>query len=149
MPDKRITPITYLLIAILAMLLLHFLVPGLVLIPMPWNVLGILPLGIGLALNLAADNALRKAGTTVKPFEESRTLVTNGVYRVSRHPMYLGFMLILAGVAILIGSLTPWAIIVIFPILMDRHFIEIEEHMLAERFGQTWQEYKRRTRRWL
>jgi len=63
--------------------------------------------------------------------------------------MYLGFMLILAGVAILIGSLTPWAIIVIFPILMDRHFIEIEEHMLAERFGQTWQEYKRRTRRWL
>lgn len=135
MQDRRVLPLTYLLIAIVAMILVRFLLPGPMIIPTPWNALGIVPLGIGVILNLAADNALRKAQTTVKPFEEPSALVMDGVYQVSRHPMYLGFVLILAGVAILIRSLTPWVIIVIFATLLDRNFIEVEERILEEQFG--------------
>ncbi len=46
-------------------------------------------------------------GTTVKPFEESQALVTGGVFRISRNPMYLGMTLILLGVTLILGSVTP------------------------------------------
>lgn len=49
-----------------------------------------------------------QAGTTVKPFQESTALITDGVFRLSRNPMYLGFVLVLTGIATLLGSLTPW-----------------------------------------
>jgi protein-S-isoprenylcysteine O-methyltransferase Ste14 len=149
MQAKKMLPTTYLLIALIAMLLFHFLLPGVMIIPMPWNALGIIPLGVGLIINLAADSLLRKAQTTVKPFEEPSALVTDGVYRLSRHPMYLGFVLILTGIAILLRSLTPWAIVVVFAVLMDRIFIQVEERMLEKRFGPAWQDYKSKTRRWL
>ena len=53
--------------------------------------------------------------------------------------MYLGFVLILLGIAVLLGSLTPWLVIPIFVILIDRVFIQTEERMLAEQFGQAGQ----------
>lgn len=149
MQIQRVMPTTYLLISIVVMLLLHFLLPGTIVIPMPWDILGVVPLGVGLIINLAADNALRKAQTTVKPFEESKALVTDGIYQLSRHPMYLGFVLILAGVAVLVSSLTPWVIVVVFTILVDRIFIQAEERILERRFGQVWWDYKGKTRRWL
>jgi protein-S-isoprenylcysteine O-methyltransferase Ste14 len=149
MKTKQILPPTYVLIALVGMLVLHFTFPGIKLIPLPWNLLGLIPLVIGVALNFIADSAFRRAGTTVKPFQESSALLTDGVYRFSRHPMYLGFVLILIGVAILLGSLTPWVIIPIFAVLMDMVFIQIEERMLGEKFGPAWLEYKKKVRRWI
>jgi len=125
------------------------LLPVTTIIPLPWNVIGIVPLALGIAINIVADNALHKASTTVKPFEESSALVTSGAYRISRHPMYLGFVLILVGVAILLGSLSPCVVILIFVILMDQVFIKVEERMLGAKFGEAWLAYKRQTRRWI
>jgi steroid 5-alpha reductase family enzyme len=102
------------------------------------------PVIAGVALNLVADGAFHRAGTTVKPFQESSALLTDGVYRYSRHPMYLGFVLILIGVAILLGSLTPWVVIPVFAVLMEVVFIRVEERMLAEKFGPAWLAYKKR-----
>jgi protein-S-isoprenylcysteine O-methyltransferase Ste14 len=131
------------------MLILHFVFSGIKLIPLPWNLLGLTPLIAGVALNLIADNSFRRAGTTVKPFQESSALLTDGVYRYSRHPMYLGFVLVFIGVAILLGSLTPWIIIPIFVVLMEVVFIQVEERMLEEKFGSAWLAYKKKVRRWL
>jgi protein-S-isoprenylcysteine O-methyltransferase Ste14 len=116
---------------------------------MPWKLLGLIPLAIGIVLNLLADNALHKRGTTVKPFQESSALVSDSVYGISRHPMYLGFVLMLIGVAILLGTLTPWIIVPIFALLMEFVFIREEEHMLKEKFGPIWLEYAKKVRRWL
>jgi protein-S-isoprenylcysteine O-methyltransferase Ste14 len=149
MKSKQVLPPTYLLVSIVAMVVLHFLLPVTTIIPLPWNVIGIIPLALGIAINIVADSALHKADTTVKPFEESAALVTSGVYRISRHPMYLGFVLILIGVAILVGSLMPYIVIPIFAVLMDRVFIQVEERMLEARFGEAWLGYKRQTRRWI
>jgi protein-S-isoprenylcysteine O-methyltransferase Ste14 len=146
---RKILPTTYLLISIVLMVALHFLIPLVQVIPVPWNILGIVPIVAGVALNLIADSAFRKVRTTVKPFEESSSLVTNGVFRLSRNPMYLGFVLILLGIAIVLGSLTAFAIIPVLAILIDRAFIQAEEGMLEVEFGPAWLEYKAKVRRWI
>jgi protein-S-isoprenylcysteine O-methyltransferase Ste14 len=149
MKVKQIFPTTYLLIALIFMLIFHFVIPITKFIPCPWNLLGLIPLIIGILINILADGALHKANTTVKPFQESSSLVMDSVYGLSRHPMYLGFVLLLIGVAILLSSLSPWVIIPIFIILMDKVFIRIEELMLADKFNTTWQKYKKKVRKWI
>jgi protein-S-isoprenylcysteine O-methyltransferase Ste14 len=146
---KRLLPTTYLLIALIMIVILHFSIPIIRLISLPWNLLGLVPLIIGIAINFAADGALHKAGTTVKPFQESSALITGSVYGISRHPMYLGFVLLLVGAAILLGSLSPWAIILIFIVLMEIIFIRVEEQMLETKFATDWLNYKRKVRKWI
>jgi protein-S-isoprenylcysteine O-methyltransferase Ste14 len=118
-------------------------------IPPPWNLLGLVPLALGVIVNLVADKAFHKANTTVKPFEESSALITHGVFRASRNPMYLGFVLVLIGTAVLMRSLTPYVVVPAFAILIDRMYITVEERMLAEKFGAEWERYRQSTRRWL
>lgn len=146
---KNILPPTYLLIAIVSMVVLHFLAPLASLIPFPWNMLGLIPFVIGVGINMLADNAFKRVNTTVKPYETSTTLITDGVFRVTRNPMYVGFVLILFGIAIFIGSLSPYLIVLLFPIVMEKMFITVEEQMLEETFGKNWLDYKQKVKRWL
>jgi protein-S-isoprenylcysteine O-methyltransferase Ste14 len=142
-------PLFYVFLSLIGMTILHFALPGTAVAPFPWNFLGLIPLLLGVALNLAADRVFRGAGTTVKPFQVSTVLLTTGVFRISRNPMYLGMLLILLGVALLMGSSTPFVLVILFGILVDALFIEIEERMLAERFGESWVAYRAKVRRWL
>jgi len=149
MKPKNVMPTTYLLLSILAMIALHLLIPVHMVVPASWNLLGLLPLALGVAINLMADQAFHRAKTTVKPLDQPTVLIRDGVFRFSRNPMYLGFVLILLGLAILLRSLTPFFIIPIFAVWMDRLFIPAEEANLKRAFGQTWLEYSARVRRWL
>jgi protein-S-isoprenylcysteine O-methyltransferase Ste14 len=149
MKKSRILPPTYLLLAIVAMVVVHFAVPITTIIPTPWNLLGLIPLGIGMVLNTLADRAFHEAETTVKPFEASAALLTDGVFSMTRHPMYVGFVMILLGLALLLRSLMPFAIVVIFGVFIDRAFIRIEEEMLREQFGEAWETYTSQARRWI
>jgi len=63
--------------------------------------------------------------------------------------MYLGMVLILAGVSVLMGSVSPWGFVFLFLFLIDRFYIQIEEKNLEEEFGATYQDYKNRVRRWI
>jgi protein-S-isoprenylcysteine O-methyltransferase Ste14 len=146
---KRLLPPVYFLIAILLGVALHFALPLRIVIPLPWSLLGVWPLLLGIILNVLADRSLKRHETAVKPFEPSRALVTDGVYRVSRHPMYLGMVLILAGIAVLLGSLTPWFILLLLAVVLDARFIRIEESMLEETFGEAYRAYRKRARRWI
>jgi len=146
---KRILPPTYLLLAIAAMVGLHFLLPGAKLVAWPWGLLGIAPFTAGVVVDMIADRAFKIHGTTVKPFEESSALLTDGVYGFTRHPMYLGFVLILLGIAVFMGSATPFAVIAAFAVLMDVVFIRAEERMMEAKFGERWATYTSRTRRWM
>jgi protein-S-isoprenylcysteine O-methyltransferase Ste14 len=148
-PKKHILPPTYLLAAIVLMAVLHFLLPLRRVLTFPWRLLGIVPFLVGVALNLAADRQFTRHGTTVKPFERSTSLITTGVYRISRNPMYLGFVLILLGIAVFLGSLSPFFITVVFAVLMDFVFIQTEERMIATEFGEAWLAYKAMVRKWV
>jgi protein-S-isoprenylcysteine O-methyltransferase Ste14 len=146
---KKALPPTYLLSSISLMVFLHYLLPLAEIIPYPWQLSGAVPLCIGIIFNLMADQALKKFNTTVKPFEESDNLVTTGIYGVSRHPMYIGMVLLLLGIAIFFGSLTPFFVIPIFAFLINEKFITVEEQILEKRFGKNWSAYKAKVRRWI
>lgn len=149
MSNGRFLPPMYLFTSLASMVLLQFFMPVYQLIPYPWNATGIIPLALGMVLNITADKAFKITGTTVKPFEISTKLVTSGAFRYSRNPMYLGMVMILTGVAFLLGALSPFIIIPVFAITMDRVFIVTEEKMLNERFGNKWKQYKAEVRRWI
>lgn len=149
MERKRALPPTYFMISLVAVFILYFVLPVIHIIPFPWNLWGIPPLLIGIYFNLSADRAFKEAGTTVKPFEESGSLITAGVFRISRHPMYAGMVLTLLGIAILLGALTPFIVPLVFAILMETVFIRIEEQMMEDKFGQAYLDYENRVRKWL
>lgn len=149
MNRRKILPPAYFNLALLGVIVLHFAYPVIKLIPFPWNLTGLLPVIMGVVLNLHADRSFKQVDTTVKPFQESSTFIQNGTFRLTRNPMYLGMSLILGGVTIFLGSLSPYFLVIVFIILMDRIFIQTEEAMLAETFGNEWLEYKKRTRRWI
>jgi protein-S-isoprenylcysteine O-methyltransferase Ste14 len=87
--------------------------------------------------------------TTIKPFAKSDQLITNGIYRISRNPIYIGMVVFLVGTAILFGSATPWIVRPFYPWLINRKFILIEEEMLEKEFGEEYRKYKSRVRRWI
>ena len=142
-------PPGYLFVALAGMVFLNLFMPVLVLAPYPWNAIGLIPLAMGIILNLVAGRVLMKLGNTIRPLEPPQRLVTGSIYRFSRNPMYLGMVLMLTGAAILLGTLTPFIIIPIFMIAMDRVFVCREEDLLEARFGDEWKDYRRNVRRWL
>jgi protein-S-isoprenylcysteine O-methyltransferase Ste14 len=145
----RVMPTTYLFAAIVAIVVAHRALPLWRFLPHPWRYGGFALVVLGVVLNLVADRAFQRAGTTVRPGEESAALVTTGAFRLSRNPMYLGFVLILGGIALLLGSLSPWAVVAAFAVAMDRLFIRDEERALEQRFGAAWLDYRMGVRRWV
>jgi len=142
-------PPVYFYGAIGLMVVLRVLLPGAGLFPFPWNLAGVVVLLAGIVLVLHVDRVLARHGTTVKPHLETTTLITTGVFGYSRHPMYLGFALVLAGVAVLLGSATPWLVVPAYVLFMDATFIRLEETKLTRAYGETWLRYSTEVRRWV
>ncbi len=149
MPKRPILPPAYFLASLVLMAALAFALPIAVIVAWPWRAAGLIPIAAGVWLNLAADRAFEARGTTVKPFEPSSALVTDGVFRLSRNPMYLGMVLILVGIAIALGDLSPFLVCFGFAAAIEMRFIRVEERMLAETFGDAWTSYRAKTRRWI
>ena len=86
----------------------------------PWNTLGGLVAAVGIAIAVAAFVRFRQIGTTVNPVDPSKAsrLVTDGIFRVSRNPMYLGLLLLLIGWAIWLGSVSPWLVPPLFVVVI-------------------------------
>jgi protein-S-isoprenylcysteine O-methyltransferase Ste14 len=105
----------------------------------------------GITLSLLGVRSFRRAKTTVNPTcpGSSTALVASGVYRITRNPMYLGFLLILAGAAVLMENATAFLILPAFVLYLNRFQIRAEEAALQARFGDTFTIYRSRVRRWL
>jgi len=146
---SKLEPPIYFLIYLLLTIGLHFILPVIQLIHTPYKFIGILLLGIGIWLNMWTDGLFKKKNTTVKPFEKSSALILEGPFRFSRHPMYLGMVIVLLGVAIILGSLITFLVPIAFFITMQIVFIRHEEKALEQTFGQEYLDYKNRVRCWL
>jgi len=147
--QRKIVPPIYFLCALILMVALHRFLPVTRLIAPPFTYAGVLLVMLGLGMALVAARAFNVAGTPVVPFVESKVLVTGGLYRITRNPMYLGLVLVLLGVWVLFGTLSPVVPIPIFALIIDRNFVHGEERFLEEIFGEPYREYRRRVRRWL
>ncbi|MCE3289332.1 MAG: hypothetical protein K0R83_1344, partial [Caulobacter sp.] len=84
-----------------------------------------------------------------RTFDDPDVLVTGGPFRFTRNPMYLGFLLLLAGVALGLGAASPWIVPVVFWLLADRWYIPFEERAMRRTFGEAYEAYARRVRRWV
>jgi protein-S-isoprenylcysteine O-methyltransferase Ste14 len=106
--------------------------------------LGILIAGAGLV-------AFRRARTTANPMrpETASSLVTSGVYRWTRNPMYLGWLPILAGWAVYLQHPVSLLVVPLFMLYLTRFQIVPEERALAANFGTQFEAYRKRVRRWL
>jgi protein-S-isoprenylcysteine O-methyltransferase Ste14 len=63
--------------------------------------------------------------------------------------MYLGFAAILLGISVLLRSLSPYIVVIVFIVWIELAFIRVEERMLAEKFGEAWQQYRSKVRKWI
>ncbi|MEJ8816106.1 isoprenylcysteine carboxylmethyltransferase family protein [Variovorax ureilyticus] len=106
---------------------------------------------VGGAFSAAGITAFRRAKTTVNPLkpETASSLVTSGIYRVTRNPMYVGLLFVLVGWAAFLSA--PWALAgpVVFVAYMNRFQIAPEERALLSAFGEVYESYTARVRRWL
>lgn len=130
-------------------LLLHVAAPVVDLVSGPWRHLGLAGIGLGALLHAASSRALAAVGTTREPGGRPTALVTRGPYGLSRHPMYLAGAVILAGTALYLGSLSPWAAVPLWVAVVERRLIAPEERRLRLAFGEAYLAYRRRVRRWI
>jgi protein-S-isoprenylcysteine O-methyltransferase Ste14 len=117
----------------------------------PWNRVGALPAAIGFVIAIAAAARFRQAHTTVNPMDPSKAtqLVTGGVFRFSRNPMYVGLALLLIGWAFWLNSASPWLIPPLFVIAITRFQIIPEEDALERLFGAQYAAYRQSVARWI
>jgi protein-S-isoprenylcysteine O-methyltransferase Ste14 len=105
----------------------------------------------GLGIIGVCGISFRRAATTLNPVtpQSSTALVTRGLYRYSRNPMYLGFLLLLLAWGLFLANGFALALVPVFIIYMNRFQIAPEERALAARFGADYDAYRSRVRRWL
>lgn len=106
---------------------------------------------LGGAVALAGVRACWQDDTTINPLapQRARALVTHGVFRHTRNPMYLGMLLVLAGWAVWLGHALAWLGLPLSVLLLTVLQIRGEERVLAARFGAAYADYRQRVRRWV
>lgn len=103
----------------------------------------------GLGLIAAALGLFRTSKTRPEPWQPASTLVSGGVYRFTRNPMYLGMTLLCLGIATAFSSLLGIIGALIAAIIIDRTVIRREEAYLLRRFGEDYIGYRKGVRKWL
>ncbi len=147
--ETRIPPPLLMLLCAVSGYLLARVWPWPVLLVPVWGVVALML--SGLALNLLPKLAFRRARTTVNPLRPAAatSLVTGGIYRHTRNPMYLGQALLLLGAMLWVGSTAALLVVPLFVGWITRFQILPEERVLSARFGADYAAFRRDVRRWL
>ena len=103
----------------------------------------------GLLVGISGLSLFHRNGTNPEPWKPSSALVTAGIYRFTRNPMYLGMLLLYAGIALATGGLlTASAAVPVF-LILNFYVIGREEAYLERRFGSAYAAYRDEVKRWL
>ena len=116
---------------------------------LPRAIVAGLALVVAAALGLGGERALHGAGTNVRPDLPTTTVVSGGVYRITRNPLYLALLLIYTAVALFTNALWPFVLWAVLLPLLVKGIVEREERYLERKFGQPYLDYKARVRRWI
>jgi len=149
--ELKIPPVALVLLFAATMWLLSASASSMAL-AVPWRApVALMLWSAGFAIALAGVFEFRRAKTTVNPLtpEAATAMVTSGIYRYSRNPMYVGLLLALIGWAVWLSHLLPFALLPLFVLYMNRFQIEPEERALSAKFGGLFRDYRRSVRRWL
>ena len=149
-PNRLPWPPILLLLGIAKGLAMHALAP----LPLPGNRSALRYGGgaivlLALAIDVWAAITFRHARTTILPHRGTDNLTTGGPFAFSRNPIYVGNLVLLAGVGLMSASVWPLLLVPFVALAIDRLAIRREEAHLAARFGEAWTAYAARVRRWL
>ena len=149
--ELKIPPLVLLLLFGLVMWLLSQAAPGLAFELRGTSLIALLSACTGLAIALAGVLAFRSARTTVDPRfpDKAAAIVTEGIYRRTRNPMYLGLLCVLFGWAVFLGNFLSLACLPAFVLYMNRFQIDPEERAMDSNFGRAYRSYKDSVRRWI
>jgi protein-S-isoprenylcysteine O-methyltransferase Ste14 len=113
-----------------------------------WTAGGAL-VAIGVAIMATGIRNFSRADTPVPSNQAVRALVTTGIHGWSRNPIYVGMLLLYAGIGI--AARSPWVLILALPLFVILRYgvVAREEAYLEQRFGETYRDYKAHVRRWL
>ena len=128
---------------------LDWLLPIRTLWPMPWNLLGLLPVAVGVTFLVLGSKQFSVAETNINTFLAPTHLVTDGVFRLSRNPMYLGFSITLLGICTLLANVGPFFAPLAFIFIASYWYIPFEERACDAIFGDSYRRYCNSVRRWL
>src|SRR5215212_8670104 len=135
--------------SIIIAVVLHYFFPVTILIPFPYNLPGLLIVGLGVYLAFQSVRLLISYNTTFKPSGNTSSIVTKYPYSNSRNPIYLGDLLIALGSATILSSLSAFIAPIIFFLVVNTIIIPFEENRLQRNFGIEYERYKKSVRRWL
>jgi protein-S-isoprenylcysteine O-methyltransferase Ste14 len=150
MPIKRVIyPPVWLLLGLIAIFACNQYYPVLRFTNLAAQLVGGAVIVVGLLLLVTANGLFVRAGTEVIPFRKVSALVTTGIYRYSRNPMYLGMFAVLLGCALTVGVTSSLVVPPLFALIVEYRFIRPEEQLLREQFAGEYADYCQRVRRWL
>lgn len=135
--------------SIITAVVLHYFFPVSILIPFPYNLLGLLIVGFGVYLAFQSVRLLISYSTTFEAGGNPSSLVTRCPYSYSRNPIYLGLLLIALGTATTLSSLSAFIAPILFFLVVNGIIIPFEENRLQKNFGIEYERYKGSVRRWL
>lgn len=147
--ELKIPPAVVWLICALIMKSIAYVLPFVALPHLP--IVAIVMALIGIGAGIAGIWSFYKARTTINPLEPSEAthFVSGGIYKLSRNPMYVGLACCLVSWAIWLSYLLPWLGVLLFIAYMTCFQIIPEERVLRQKFGDGYQNYCLKVRRWL
>lgn len=147
--NKNIHPPFVALFYIVVTMVLQRFTPIPFVVPASLKTAGLAMTFIGFMLGVGAFVEFRKARTTLDPHGSVKALVTGGIYRITRNPIYLGFFLMVVGLPLNSGSLWGFVAAPFYATTMNRLVIEKEEAYLEKKFKEQFTSYRLRVRRWI
>lgn len=149
--DLKIPPMALMIVGIVLMKLLAEYYPVYHVGFADYKMLAALILLCGVVVTVSGVRAFKKSQTTMNPLSPGKAtrLVISGIYSYSRNPMYLGFLLVLISATVYLASLSSIVVILLFITYMNKFQITPEEKALTKLFGETYQAYTKKVRRWL
>ena len=149
--ELAIPPPVVMLITALVMWLISAFLPVLAMPSLSSVPVAVIIILVGVAISLSGIFSFRRARTTVNPRTpgSTSTLITSGIYRFTRNPMYLGIQLALIGWGIYLGNVLSLLFAFAFALYIHRYQIRPEERFLLEKFGTDFAAYKAKVRPWI
>jgi len=143
-------PLVTLIALALGLILQHFVVPlKLPLVGPPRHGLGLVFIAAGIALMAAAFGRFRSTGQNPEPWASTPEIISSGIYRFTRNPMYVSLGLLQAGIGVMLAN--GWLVGFVAPMWLGIYYVAIrhEEAYLERKFGSRYTDYKSRVRRWI
>ncbi|GGW54589.1 methyltransferase family protein [Alishewanella tabrizica] len=149
--ELKVPPIIQMVITASLMWILAVLLPTMSIAFFASALVALVLASIGVAVAILGVQAFLAADTTIDPRipNQSSSLVTKGVYSISRNPMYVGFLLMLVGWGVFLFNIVSFLLLPLFVMYMNRFQITPEERYMRKKFGQEYSQYAAAVRRWV